>query len=47
MLGVHVQAIKQNFKARIRTDAESKVIFKTTGEHKHDNSERKLEANQL
>ena len=47
MLGVHVQAIKQNFKARVWTDAESIVIFKATGEHNHDNSERKLEANQL
>ncbi len=31
---------KTNCKARVRTDAESKVIIKSTGEHNHEHLER-------
>ncbi len=37
------QLKKTNCKAWVRTDAESKVIIKSTGEHYHENSDRKLE----
>jgi hypothetical protein len=38
---------KANCKARIRTDADVKVVLNSVNEHNHDACERKIEAKQL